>query len=330
MGTAITNWFTKLASVELMYHGTSDALASKILSEGLVPGRDLVWDAERAKDDLRSRESYGGIYLTNNFMTAWGAARTATEQFGGGRLMTISQVELRSDSLLQDEDQMLDPRGTFDRVMGVQANDYFYMQWAANDFYNLEQIVEKYLDEISSTQYPYPKSGTPTPEFEDSRQREALKPYVTEFIKAAVMREIALNNDHSLEWQYPQFADDTGTQLPAAEAAYRSAATDLMKKSRFLTNNIKRFMHNVRTMEPISFRGKNKLVLIAKIHEDTYDSETRTNNYIDGKYNDDVEILYVSNQQAIQMLIKDLQTSIGGGIRVRDRERVYLDQPRKS
>ncbi len=331
---ARSNWFIKIASVELMYHGTSDTLAPKILSEGLVPGRGLVWDEERAKGDSHSKESYGGIYLTNNFMTAWGAARTATEQFGGDRLMTISQVELRSDSFLQDEDQQNDPRGAFNRVMGVNANDYFYMQWAANDFYNLEQITEKYLDEISSTQYPYPKAGTPTPGFEDPRQREVLKPYVTEFIKAAVMREIAIAVEQenksqfpSLKYQYPQFFD---MQLSEAEASYRQAAIALMKKTRFMTNNIKNFMHNVRAMEPISFRGRNKVVLIAKIHESTYDSEARQRNYIDGKYSDDVEILYVSNQQAIQMLIKDMQTSIGGGIRVRDRKRVYLDQPRES
>jgi len=84
--------------------------------------------------------------------------------------------------------------------------------------------------------------------------------------------------------------------------------------------NIKRLMHNIRSMEPISFRGRNKLVLIAKIHESTYDSESRTSHYIDGKYNDDAEILYVSNPQAIAMLARDMQTRIGGGLRVRDTE----------
>lgn len=325
-----SSWLTKLASVELMYHGTSDALTQKILSEGLAPNRDLVWDSERAESDQRSRESYGGIYFTNNFMTAWGAARTATEQFGGGRLMTISQLELRSDSLLQDEDQQNNPLGSFNKVLGVNANDYFYMQWAANDFYNLDQITDKYLDEISLD----PRSGEPKPGFEDPRQREALVPYVTDFIKASVMREIAIAVEQergsqfpTLKYKYPQFQE---MQVSEAEADYRQASSALMEKTRFMTNNVKRFMHNVRSMEPVSFKGRNKVVLVAKIHEDTYDSDTRTRSYIDGKYNDDAEILYSTSSEAIQMLARDMTERLGGGIRIRDAKTVYLDHPRES
>jgi len=50
-----------------MYHGTGIQNMSSVLSEGLVPGKELLYDNEL---DYNSIRSYGGSYLTNNLVTA--------------------------------------------------------------------------------------------------------------------------------------------------------------------------------------------------------------------------------------------------------------------
>ena len=327
------NWLQRLnktASVEIMYHGTSDKLAGAIMSEGLVPDRTLVWDAARTKGEDRSRESYGGIYLTNNFMTAYGAALTAKEQFGGNRMIVMVQAELRTPSILIDEDQLVDPRMAINTSMGINANDWWYCQWAANDFLGIDKVVEAYLDILSKNSNEEIKPG-----FEDPRQLEALRPAVREFIMSSTMREVAIvinqersfNSFNSITHKYPQFAE---MDLSVAESEYRTVANELMRKISFTANNTRYFSHNVRTMEPISFSGRNKIILVARINEDRWDAEARKSHYIDDKYNEEAEILYGNDSRAIQMLSNDLMTRIGGGIRVRDTKgNVYFDNPRK-
>jgi len=118
--------------------------------------------------------------------------------------------------------------------------------------------------------------------------------------------------------------------LSVAESEYRSVANELMQKISFVANNTRDFSHNVRTMEPISFSGRNKILLVARVDEDEWDAEARKSQYIEDKYNEDAVILYGNDSRAIQMLSNDLMTRVGGGIRVRDtRGNIYFDNPRK-
>lgn len=321
---AASNWLTKIASVEIMYHGTSAALAPKILSEGLVPGRELVWDKEKTKEDIHSRESYGGIYFSDNFMTAFMAARTSTEKFGQERLIIMAQLEMRSPHILMDEDKILEPRMIFDKVLGVVSNGWFYCSWVKDGMPRLDDIIKGYLDELSVGLNEEIKPG-----FEDIRQREALVPAVSELIKTSALREIAIamQKDSTLNYQFPEFENLT---ISETESNYRNAANQFMNKTKFLTNIESSFSHNVRSLEPISYRGVNKILLVAKMNESIYDFESRKSHYIDNKYNLEAEILYVSNKSVIGILTQDMVQRIGGGIRVRDNYgKVYFEQPRK-
>ena len=322
------NWLIKLASSHFMYHGTSDTLAPKILSEGIVPGRKLVWDNERAKEDERSRASYGGIYFTNNFMTAYSSARTATEQFGGKKLIVIAQLELRTPSILLDEDKLTDPLRAFNETFNVSANGWYYMQWVDGGMPDLDKLVQTYLTHLStswnrtgeSTSWQSKSQG-----FQDQRQFDVLVPYIRDFIIAAVMREIAIavkqeqkqGYNSSLSYQFPQFK---GIDLSTEETEYRRAANVLMQKTNFMANeSVESFMHNVRTLEPISFSGKNKIVLIARFHEGKF------NKLIEHKYYVDIEILYGNNSIVITQLKKDTIQALSDSIRIKNENYVIYD-----
>ena len=320
------NWLIKLASSHFMYHGTSDTLAPKILSEGIVPGRTLVWDQERAKEDERSRASYGGVYFTNNFMTACSAAHTAVEQFGGKFLLVMAQLELRTPSILLDEDKLSNPIRAFNETLHVNANGWYYMDWVSAEMPDLDKVVQTYLNQISKTYTSVQKSSLG---FQDQRQFEAIIPQVRDFIIAAVMREIAIEVKRELKqggytsllYRFPQFKDiDLSTQ----ETEYRRTANALMQKTNFMANeNVDSFMHNVRTLDPVSFSGKNKIVLVSRIHE------CRHPDLIENKYYVDAEIIYGNNSSAINLL-KDGLTRLSSNMRIRSKNHIYVDQPKEN
>jgi len=86
---------------KLMYHGTSSKLLRSILKKGLGFGKQRVWDVEKGK-----LESFGGVYLTSNFMIAHSATMNAKQKFGGYPLMILSDINLDQGTSI-DEDSIL-------------------------------------------------------------------------------------------------------------------------------------------------------------------------------------------------------------------------------
>jgi len=87
---------------EIYYHGTSSGRARLVFKEGLradIPPEQRQYDPERG-----TIASYGGIYATQNAMTAESEARKAAEKFGGAPVVFGLQVETRT--ALFDEDQL--------------------------------------------------------------------------------------------------------------------------------------------------------------------------------------------------------------------------------
>ncbi len=319
------NWLQKIASVNLMYHGTSSTLSSSILSEGLNSDHERVWDEEKAEGDTHSRESYGGIYLTNNFMTAWAAARTATEKFGGQRLMVIAQLELRTPSIVVDEDQVFDPRLAIDTAMGVAANEWWYCYWASEGFPGMEKVVETYIE---LWKYRLENHESATQSLDHPARIENLTGPIIAMTQASVMREIAIAMEREkaqetyfgqLRMKYPAFADLSSS---AAESNYRDAANEFMQKSNYLANAVKGRWHNVRTLEPISYSGRNKVVAVAVFNESTHEDRKSGND----AYYVDVDVIYSRDNRAIQMLVEDIRQALSQDFRVRSRDQVFYEQ----
>lgn len=90
----------------IAYHGTSSVFLDSILERGLIPEPDRkVW-AEDPGTGLhtQSRVSLPGTYFALNFLTATGAAQTATMKFGGRKLIVI--IEFDPESAFPDEDNI--------------------------------------------------------------------------------------------------------------------------------------------------------------------------------------------------------------------------------
>lgn len=79
--TAEEKAFILAARIRLMYHGTSSTFLDSIKNKGLGVGKERVWNAEKGK-----LESFGGVYLSNNFGVASLAALQACNKFKGNRL----------------------------------------------------------------------------------------------------------------------------------------------------------------------------------------------------------------------------------------------------
>lgn len=91
-----------------VYHGTSSKFLRSILKNGLIPNStQRVWDdSDFAKTDEYniSRKSHSGTYLTTNLGTATGAATNAKQKFGGRTLVVIAQIS--EQSTVSDEDDI--------------------------------------------------------------------------------------------------------------------------------------------------------------------------------------------------------------------------------
>lgn len=91
----------------IWYHGSSIKNLRSILVQGLVPEvKKKNWDQDNgAGIHTPSRESYGGIYVTQNLITATGAPR---DHYTEGRVVVVS-MELQPNTFFADEDDITGP-----------------------------------------------------------------------------------------------------------------------------------------------------------------------------------------------------------------------------
>lgn len=108
---------------DIMYHGTSDKFLRSIVKQGLISGgKEGAWtgEDEQASAHNLSRQTVGGIYFTDNILTASGAAGTVSRKVGGEPMIVIA--ELMRGSMLADEDNIShNIRGVFSRVLSAAA-----------------------------------------------------------------------------------------------------------------------------------------------------------------------------------------------------------------
>ena len=88
------------------WHGTSSKYVRSILKQGLVPTfKEKQYEGERGA--YISIETFGGVYVTDNFGTARSHAGNASRKTGGNPLFVGMTLETRSPSALPDEDDIL-------------------------------------------------------------------------------------------------------------------------------------------------------------------------------------------------------------------------------
>ena len=116
------------AARKFMFHGTSAKHVRSILKQGLVPNRKQKVYTDDFRGSGRSIGTYGGVYITDQFMTAYSSAGQATKR-NGESLIVVLDYETRSPDTLIDEDMII-PFIT----SGLQNTEWIFLRnpvWAA-------------------------------------------------------------------------------------------------------------------------------------------------------------------------------------------------------
>jgi len=99
--------FKKKAARKIFWHGTNFRNLRSILKKGLLPGSQKVFQEEIPSDARGySISTYGGIYFSDNWLTAKGSATTASGPRNPS-LMVGAILETKSPEVLPDEDDLM-------------------------------------------------------------------------------------------------------------------------------------------------------------------------------------------------------------------------------
>lgn len=321
----------KLSATMILYHGTGGQNLSSIFSEGLRPDAPKLYDQEL---DYGSIQSYGGVYLTDNLLTALSSARKSAGKIPENKeiidhqvltkqqIVVMVQVETRTPHIIVDEDMFIEPSGCIQKAMGIMLETGTYPNHLAyflqkNLESNLENIVDCYLNETMGIKYVNM----------DPRMLQPLRPYIKDFIIKFAYRVLAkqielyfgeegwrTSQKEEFDREFPEFAN---LEMNKAEVEFRNAADLLMKKAHRLTEHLESFQYNIRSLEPIGYTGRNKIILIAEFH----DLPVRRS-----EYSRHINILYSRSEQAIEKLIEDTKRMISSNFKMIYNDNIIYDQ----
>jgi len=296
------NWYKviKLASIRYLYHGTSINNLGSVLSEGLNSYHSSVYDETFQNErGTRSVESYDGVYLTDNMRTALMAGYQAAKKNKvdtNTSVLVIVQVEDKTPSILIDEDLLTKPYRAIKSIVTNFSYRPSLAEWIFNGFPNIEVAVNNYLEDLSSGRTV----------INDNRFLEGIKPYVYEMLKTFAIKILVIDlrdefpgTGRITEDIYPDLKNlpDIGTAIQN----YRDSSSLFMQKANRLTEffNEDTFQNNMRVTEPLSFRGKNKIILISTFKKNDDDERQ--------EYDYSIDILYLSNSDIIDQYMKDIE-----------------------
>lgn len=259
----------------IMYHGTSNKFLKSILSNGLLPEyKEKVWSDDKYSGfDQPSRVSYGGIYLTNNLVTAISSARTAIEKVGGNNIIIVC-VEIQPRTTLPDEDNFkFKIEYSTDYAVGY-AGKYL----GKNELLN----VEAYLDYILNNSN-FEKKLTWFIEYMNKmfnkiwpkEMNEILRNKLKNVFVSSIARRISYIPQNTLksllyrisgEIDEEQFNNIISLNKDEAEKNYMKDLIQLMNTFKSEAyKNLDDFNKTIRITEPIFFTGNNKIVSIIEI-----------------------------------------------------------------
>jgi len=360
----------KTAVRKLFWHGTATKNLRSILSQGLVPRGKLVFDEDVGAAGQRSIKTFGGIYMTDNFMTAWSAATTATHAAAGVRsgpvkskVMVGITYETRSPNALPDEDDLMP---LIERVAGRTYDDLqgHRSMWSPLWPYKSRTSWEgafnpKYLPQVAEVVEGADLSAGVAKVLENvfekwekaERGYKARKPRVDAAIERLlrahaahlIENEIVSNRarrikrvQESLErlptdsWyaehpeELPDAVKNYEDELEAIQnppKLFRNTFPNLAAAAEEVSRLIPEMTgeasgwsmrHNVRSLDPIGYRGKNRIIMVVESQEpkDLY------------AYKD---LIFHVGAQHYKAFIKEYEKSVGQTYRVLDRNGRMLD-----
>jgi len=300
------------AKRQLWWHGTSGKNLRSILKQGLIPTGDLVFDIEidQNRGGGRSIKTFGGVYFSSQWFTAYSAAGRANPGRRMPRVIIGATLDNRSPDVLLDEDDMLQgienvmgrtfdqvarqirlPEGSVDSWGTPRVGVYGTINRFLLEDADYGDLPSLYLDRMVSM---YPKL-----EGRVERQREALE--------SAIQDVMAAYAAHLLETLYHRFKDKAVASFPTEQDIDRFYDDEDEKQERIAyyeeqlkqhladereikgsfqllqkaTNRLgemmreatempeNAFRHNIRVMRPVTYRGKDRILMVASIEDGT-------------------------------------------------------------
>ena len=273
----------------IWYHGTSAKRAKKILVRGLdpdIPQKERSWDKDEPSAGSPTRESYGGIYVSRNLMSAYSAAGRTSRKDKANRAIVI--MELQPRNLVSDEDDFGSRLSSIAGHLGGSVYHHIYpYMWETYGVSNSEH------KEYAKDQKEKWCKNALVHIFYDSKPDERLKNRVYEVLfstvyKAMLARVVSYldrTGEHSYndryEWirayrdatgQYDKKEDEVkAPPPPSQQEGERMFMEAIDQLTRTMKHGLRqkfrgefRAMNTARSLEPIGFSGKNRIVCIAE------------------------------------------------------------------
>jgi hypothetical protein len=280
------------------YHGSHIKNLRSILTQGLIPNpKERSWaDDPGAGVNNPSRQSYGGIYVTTNLMTAISSSREMGPDRGHNVLVCC---ELQPNTFFMDED---DINGTINQPLTRGGNDSSRIVWGyylaltqpnsdAEWKKGAEDERADYIEQvIKQLKYRYHSpehgmKGEMHPELE-----KCIRTLLPDMWMAALTRRAAhlTDNKHSL-WSNAEgdFKDAYRRVLPKVEyddippvaqlipskaegeALFMQESEKLTRAMRYYARPLKEnaFSNTARVMTPIGYSGSNRILAVLEIQD---------------------------------------------------------------
>ena len=306
----------KVASKQILYHGTNAKNLKKILSQGLIarPKKRSWQDDPDASFNQMSRKSFPGVYLTNNLLTARGSVREAMKP----GIIVVAKVETKS--LIPDEDDLTFRfRGAFDSNFpeeGMLLTEYSivnaYIEAVKNRDKRFKRVADRFLDVMF-------RESEGIRAISKKAIREAVTPLVVDLTKAYAIRQMAFKKDQDEKWKedagygtstsYAHIRDlesegmsyDDIPSASKAESGFRDILDVLTHKlKRFAEGTEKgdRFNYTARRVGDIGYSGKNRIVAVVGYTPTSSSERVLT-------------VYYVKDRSALAKLFKDWKKTTG-------------------
>lgn len=355
------------AKRQLWWHGTSGKNLRSILKQGLIPTGDLVFDVEIDPDRSggRSLKTFGGIYFSSQWYTAYSSSGTANRKSVGvrsgptglSRVIIGATLDNRSPGIMLDEDDMLGGveslmGRTFDDVLRkVRIPEDFLDRWSGGlkpgsygkghrfllEDADYGDLPAKYLDKMLSK---YPKL-----EGRVKRQRGALESAIRDLLAGYAAHLLEVGYHRNKDYQTKEIQESI-ERIPSVSYYDEDEKRDAIKvyeeqlkqhladereiKGSFqllqnATNRLGRMMreatempenafrHNIRVMRPVTYRGKDRILMVASITE--RDSQVWKDA---GHFSSTSDIIFHYGAQHRKPFIDKYEDRVGGIARVLD------------
>ena len=267
--------FRIVASVTtLMYHGTNIKNKGIILSQGLIPRpKTRKWkDDPHASFYQPSRESLGGIYLTNNIITA---TSSGTVSGGGGQCILVV-VSVQTGTLLADEDDFKYWLNSI-KIPGLVTNEWMIQRLYAGSValkkgrITRDRERQEVREELEKVQDHFMAS------FLQGIDSKIKRPWPKQEIEAAVelmnqgffiaLKRLA-SHVESRDWGYERLWGVERPNAGEAEADFKrleDRLTRVLKRVGRPEHRTSDFNNSARIETPIGYSGKNRIVAVIEV-----------------------------------------------------------------